>query len=786
MYASDLQADPAVVRAFFEAIHDQAARALNGANDPGLLQLVRVHPADGSTATSRFTIGDVDQMVEAALGDASAGHNVYVEGRTVAKNTKGRGLTGDTRGVFAFAVDSDADKGKAGKADFDASLTVETSPGNSHRWLFLDRALPPDQARPIGDAIRAATGADSDTGVITQPYRVAGTPNFPDAKKVARGRVCTSTRILDQTGTLWTPEALLAAFPAKPRPNGKANGSSGSNGSGGPGKAGLFTPARVEELVSEPVAMGGRSERFFAAACYAAEGGMTLDELEDLMRQHPEGCASKYLKGRDRLRKELERVWPKAEKKVAEDKAGTRRNAVGPDEALDEAADLDGGPITQDGLARVFAQRYAGRLRYDHHTGAWFEYDGVHWRRDERERAFQFVRALGREMSDGEKDGVKKEVRKVQFAAGVEKMSRGDEALAVTSEEWDQDPYLLGTPGGTVDLRTGELRPANPAEGITKLAAVAPAETADCPRFLRFLEETFDDEDAISFVQRWAGYCLTGDIREHALVFGEGAGGNGKSVLLNVLAGVMGDYATTAAMDTFTASKFDKHTTDVAMLRGARLVTASETEEGRFWAAARIKSLTGGEPITARFMRQDNFTFRPTFKLFVIGNHRPALQNVDDAMRRRLNILSFHNRPAVPDPGLEEKLKTEWPGILRWIVDGCLEWQREGLAPPESVKAASADYFDNQDLLGEWLAEECRVDPRNDHLKTTLKDLFDGWSAFARVRGEDTGTAKDLRDRLIKLDLVPCKNVPTGVGSKRARGFYGIELLKEPPEKDWG
>jgi hypothetical protein len=309
MHAVDLQVDPATVHEFLEIIHAQAARALEGADQPGLLQLVRIHPADGKVVAAQFTIGDLDRMVAAALDDAAAGHNVYVEARTVAKGAAKRGLLADTRGVFAFVVDADADKGKASCVEIDASLTVETSPGNFHHWLFLDRALTAEEARPIGDAIRAATGADAATGVITQPYRVAGTPNLPDRRKIARGRVATPTHILAQTGRLWTPAELLVAFSPKARPNGAARTTPA-------GQADPTPRERIERLVSEQVE--DRSARFFAAARAAVKAGMILDELEGLMREHPEGCASKYLEGRDRLREELERVWPKVEEEAPE------------------------------------------------------------------------------------------------------------------------------------------------------------------------------------------------------------------------------------------------------------------------------------------------------------------------------------------------------------------------------------------------------------------------------------------------------------------------------------
>ena len=228
-------------------------------------------------------------------------------------------------------------------------------------------------------------------------------------------------------------------------------------------------------------------------------------------------------------------------------------------------------------------------------------------------------------------------------------------------------------------------------------------------------------------------------------MFGEGTGGNGKGVLVNTVAGVLGDYATTASMDVFTASDWDRHPTELARLRGARLVTASETEEGRQWAEARIKALTGGDVIAARFMRRDFFEFRPAFKLFIIGNHRPSLRNVDEAMRRRLNIVAFNNKPAVPDRALEEKLQAEWPGILRWMIDGCLAWQAEGLRPPESVKDTTQDYFDAQDSFGAWLDAACIVEPGNDFRKATTRELFESWSAYARAANEQSGNRNVLR-----------------------------------------
>ena len=180
----------------------------------------------------------------------------------------------------------------------------------------------------------------------------------------------------------------------------------------------------------------------------------------------------------------------------------------------------------------------------------------------------------------------------------------------MTVDVWDKDPWLLNTPGGIVDLQTGKMLPHDPEQYITKITAVAPE--GDCPRWLRFLDEiTGGNVELQQFLQRVAGYSLTGSTKEHALFFAYGTGGNGKGVFLNTLSAILADYAAVAPMESFIASNAERHPTDLAGLRGARLVTSQETEEGRRWAESKIKALTGGDPISARFMRQDFFTYHP-------------------------------------------------------------------------------------------------------------------------------------------------------------------------------
>lgn len=425
--------------------------------------------------------------------------------------------------------------------------------------------------------------------------------------------------------------------------------------------------------------------------------------------------------------------------------------------------------VSEDFAGLQFIEQHGRDLRFCHDSGCWYRWDDQIWRQDKTKLAFQFARELARSLVEDADEKKRTSVGRAAFASGIEKFAKGDPRVAVSIDYWDSDPWLIGTPGGTVDLRTGALRPGIREEGITKTTLVTPAKQ-DCPLWNRFLREaTGDDADLIRFLKQWCGYSLTGVTREHALVFVYGPGGNGKSVFLNIVTGILKQYACTAAMDTFTASKTDKHTTDMAMLRGARLVTASETEEGRAWAEARIKQMTGGDPITARFMRQNNFTFVPQFKLTVVGNHKPVLRNVDEAARRRFLIIPFDKKPEKPDRELEQKLMAEGPAILQWMVDGCLDWQRSGLVKPDSVITATKDYFSDQDLFVHWLDEDCDCEKGNNDKSETSSELFRSWKEFALTAGHPPGTRQSFND---KMDQEGFKFYR----SAKKREFFGIRL----------
>ena len=458
-------------------------------------------------------------------------------------------------------------------------------------------------------------------------------------------------------------------------------------------------------------------------------------------------------------------TWPRREQ------PGPAPNQRTHDPASTAEAPADARPpaFADEALAQRFTEQHQHALRYVAVWGRWLIREPAVWRFDDTLRAFDLSRALCRQVSaECNNPRTADSIASAKTVAAVERLAKADRRHAATTDLWDSDPWLLNTPGGVVNLHTGMTRAHHHADYMTKVTAVSPG--GDCPLWRSFLNRiTAGDAELQAFLQRVAGYCLTGSTREHALFFGYGTGGNGKGVFLNTLTGILGGYATVASIETFTASAGERHPTDLAMLRGARLVTAQETEEGRRWAESRIKALTGGDPVTARFMRQDFFTFQPAFKLFIAGNHKPGLRNVDEAIRRRLHLIPFEVKiPAAErDHDLPEKLKAEWPGILAWAIQGCVEWGMDRLAPPDAVVRATDDYLEAEDAMGLWIGQCCLTGAyRND----TSAALFGSWKRWAEAAGEQAGSQKRFGQALQARGFTASRHHGTG------RGFEGVAV----------
>lgn len=429
--------------------------------------------------------------------------------------------------------------------------------------------------------------------------------------------------------------------------------------------------------------------------------------------------------------------------------------------------------LSEDDIALSFIDMEEHSLRYDHSRGSWFIWSDTHWRPDDTGEVFERIREFCATKTAGiEKVSDQRRLTSVKHASAIEAFARVDRRVAVTAKQWDKQSFLIATPDGTVNLRTGEQREPRPEDMMTRLTSVGPSDPGDeCPLWLQFMNEACaNNAEQIKFLQKLSGYALTGDTREQALFFIYGTGGNGKGVFLNILTGILGDYAVTAPMEAFTSSRSERHSTELAMMAGSRLVTSSETEEGKRWADARIKALTGGDKISARFMRQDFFEFTPVFKLLIIGNHMPSFSSVDEAVRRRFRLVPFENKPKIVDMQLEVKLRSEWPAILRWMIDGCLLWLKEGLLPPESVSQATADYFAEQDVLQQWI--DARVVIERDMKEDSIL-VFADWSSFAASMSEPVGTKRNLTDRLAKRGIV---TKPTTIRRRPVRAYFGLRL----------
>ena len=401
----------------------------------------------------------------------------------------------------------------------------------------------------------------------------------------------------------------------------------------------------------------------------------------------------------------------------------------------------NGNKKTEDAIAEVFATENERDLRYCVDSGKWFRYDpkGKIWRGDSKNTTFNAIRMTVRSFNPN----YNATLGKAAFVAGVEKLCKSDPRLAVTADEWDKAPMRLGTPGKIISLDDPGAVLDERACRITKSTITAPLPGRP-EVWLNLLNQiTFGDSEFILYLQRLAGYCLTADTREQALFFFYGTGENGKGLFINTLMHILADYGKTATMDTFVKTYGDKHSTDLAELAGARLVTSTETDEGRSWKTSLIKAVTGGDSITARFMFQNNFTFKPKFKLVISSNFRPRLNNVDIGMKRRLHVIPFKFKAEKRDNTLQDKLYKEAGQIFSWMIEGCRDWLKNGLPKPKAVKFETEDYFDLQDVFGQWLNANC-VQSNDEKTVGHSRELYKSWVDFAESEGVKPGSTKSF------------------------------------------
>jgi putative DNA primase/helicase len=448
------------------------------------------------------------------------------------------------------------------------------------------------------------------------------------------------------------------------------------------------------------------------------------------------------------------------------------------------------------GNAQRLVYHFGDDLRYCYHFGSWYIWDGKRWNRDETgeidRRAKQTVRNIYQEALEADDDrraalakhAVASEAR--NKISNMIALSQSEEGIPVTPTQLDGDNWLLNCANGVVDLKTGKLLNHKRDYMMTNMIPTAYDPTAECPNWLKFLNRIMQDEqgrvrtELVDFLQKAVGYALTGSIKEQVMFFLYGSGKNGKSTFINTIKDLLGDYAKQSGTETFMMKQQQSAANnDIARLKGARLVSAVESEEGKRLAESLIKQLTGGEPITARFLHQEHFEFLPTFKIFFITNHKPQIRGTDPAIWRRIRLIPFTVTITAEedDKTLPEKLRNEMPGILRWMVEGCLRWQEEGLGTPEEVTNATQGYREEMDTLSQFIDEHCVIEPT---ARVPSKDLYKEYQQWCEDNGEYV-LAKNkfitrLKDRLESSMGVRIEDYRTNA----ARGYTGIGLLSNP------
>lgn len=431
---------------------------------------------------------------------------------------------------------------------------------------------------------------------------------------------------------------------------------------------------------------------------------------------------------------------------------------------------------TDAGNAEWFAALHGNAGRFCPEFGRWFFWDGVRWVPDHDGEAIRRMKGACRcmveaanDLSDDDRQRLVTHSLKSESASRIEAALRlAQSELPIRQSKLDADPWLLGCANGTLDLQTGILRPAERDDYITKSTGVVYDPNAACPAWLRFLDRIMaGNTDVIGFLQRLTGYALTGSNEEHCFVIFHGAGRNGKTTLTETLRRMLGDYAAGASIESFLVRKGEGPRTDIARLAGVRFVSANESDENRRLSEATMKMLTGGDVVVARMLYQDEFEFVPSFKIVISTNHRPRIRGTDLGLWRRIRLVPFE--VTIPldeqDKDLPAKLAAELPGILRWAVDGCLAFQRDGLREPEAVRIATMEYRNSEDSVGQFLDERCI---RHPDACVRAGELYDTFASWCTANGEQPLTknafGRRLTDRGVTSERTASSRIWRGIG----------------------
>ena len=441
--------------------------------------------------------------------------------------------------------------------------------------------------------------------------------------------------------------------------------------------------------------------------------------------------------------------------------------------------------------ARRLIAGSGGFVRFVPEWGEWVGWNGKVWEQDARElrlRALcaeiadhywaesEMVMALPKEMrpKTNPAGAIFKKISSKTGAKAAIDSARSVPGVVVPSDALNAKPKLLNVANGKIDLRTGVLQDHDPKDLLTKVAPVVYDPDARCPRWETFIHEVMSgDDEKVAYLQRLIGYSITGETREQCLFVFTGGGANGKTVLANVLLQLLGGLACQTPPRILVAKALAEHPTELMSLYGVRLGIASELEGNARLAEAQAKQLTGGDRIVARKMRQDFFSWVPTHKLILLSNHLPQVYGTDDAIWRRIKILRFEESFTGDrcDPKLPEKLNAELSGILNWAIQGCLDWQREGLRIPSAVVQATNEYRREQDTLGIYLDERCVADSEAVAL---ARDLYKDYETWAKDGGFYPLNKKNFGQRL------EARGFKAEKGTRGVRIRRGLRLVEAP------
>jgi putative DNA primase/helicase len=434
--------------------------------------------------------------------------------------------------------------------------------------------------------------------------------------------------------------------------------------------------------------------------------------------------------------------------------------------------------LTDIGNAQRLVDRHGIDLRYCHPWAKWLIWNGSRWLADdsgEAERRWkETVRSFYADLAEIEDDEKRKLYARHITASESSPRVRAALELArsevpILPDQLDADDWVLNVENGTIDLRTGELRPHRRTDLISKIAPVRFDPDAVAERWLAALVTVLPDEDVRAYFQRLIGYALVGVTTEQILPILYGAGANGKTTVTETIRALLGDYSQVTPAETFVERR-ETIPNDVARLRGVRLALATKLAEGRRLNEALVKKLTGTEALVARFMRGEWFEFEPKFLPLLVTNHRPIIRGTDEAIWRRLRLIPFTVTipPAERDQDLPGKLRHELPGILQWAIQGCLAWQRDGLGLPDAVNAATEEYRTDSDTLGRFLEDCCTVAP---DARVRAADVLDAYQHWAKDNGEPELSQQKLGRRLTDRGFKAHR-------TKSTRMWLGLDLAK--------